>query len=308
MVAQQLINAIALGSIYALIALGYTMVYGIVRLINFAHGDVLMLGAFFGLFTMSAMSLSPFVLVLALIIAMVCAGLFNIVIEKVAYKPLRQAPRINILITAIGMSFFLENGARLIPTNFIESAPWLGFGSEYHQYPTLPDLTKAIQLGEGGASVSLMQITVLIIAVILMLLLSYTVKFTKIGKAMRAVSHDMNAALLMGINVNQVISFTFAIGGSLAAAAGILYASMFPSINTYIGIMPGLKAFVAAVLGGIGSVPGAMIGGFIIALAETFTKGYINTKLADAIVFGIMILVLVIKPSGIMGKNTIEKV
>lgn len=308
MAAQQLINAIALGSIYALIALGYTMVYGIVRLINFAHGDVLMLGAFFGLFAMSAMTLSPIVLILALLIAMICAAAVNVLIEKVAYKPLRQAPRINILITAIGISFLLENGSRLIPAGFIESVPWLGFGSEYHQYPTLPDLTKAISLGEGGASVSLMQITVFIVAVILMLLLSYTVKYTKIGKAMRAVSHDMNTALLMGINVNQIVSFTFAVGGSLAAAAGILYSSLFPSINTYIGIMPGLKAFVAAVLGGIGSVPGAMIGGFIIALAETFTKGYIDTKLADAIVFGILILVLVIKPSGIMGKNTIEKV
>lgn len=298
---QQLINALALGSIYALIALGYTMVYGIVRLINFAHGDVLMLGAFAGYFALTWLGTSAGAILAALVISMAFASIVGITIEKLAYKPLRKAPKINVLITAIGVSIFIENGSKTLP--FIGPNP--------RQFPR-PDwmsvnIMKSFGL-EKDLSISWIQVVVFIVTILLMISLVYIVNHTKMGKAMRAVSHDNEAALLMGINVNQVISFTFALGASLAAAAGMLYASMFPQITPYMGMTPGLKAFIAAVFGGIGSIPGAMAGGFIIAIAETFTKGFISSKVYEAVAFSILIIILIVKPSGIMGKDLREKV
>lgn len=291
---QQLINALALGSIYALIALGYTMVYGIVKLINFAHGDLLMVGAFAGYLVLHTLGVTPVTFILAFIFAMLFTACLGMLIEKLAYKPLRSAPRINALITAIGVSFILENGAKSLP--FIGPNPY--------QFPTFQN----VNIKLGSLNVSMIQILVFVIAILLMLLLNYVVNFTKMGKAMRAVSNDKPAAMLMGIDVNRIISFTFAIGGALAAAAGILYASSFPQINPYMGMMPGLKAFVAAVVGGIGSIPGAMIGGFFIAFAETLTKGFISSTYADAVAFGCLIIILIVKPAGIMGKDMREKV
>ncbi|MCX7710779.1 MAG: branched-chain amino acid ABC transporter permease [Clostridia bacterium] len=306
---QQMVNGIALGSVYALIALGYTMVYGIVKLINFAHGDILMVGAFAGFFVLTANGQdpskisNPLMLVLAFIIAMAVSALFGVIIEKTCYKPLRKAPKINLLITAIGVSIVLENGARVIP--------WIGPNPK--QFPVLKDIPiidgiSQMIKAQTGVFISPVQILSFIIAILLMLMLFYIVNFTKTGKAMRAASYDMGAAQLMGINVDNIISVTFAIGAALAAAAGILFALNYPQVEPYMGIMPGLKAFVAAVLGGIGSIPGAMLGGFIMGIAETLTKGFISSKLADAVAFGILIIILVIKPSGILGKNTREKV
>ena len=292
---QQMVNGISLGSIYALIALGYTMVYGIVKLINFAHGDVLMLGAFAGFFVLSALGVAtPFTLIVAFAVSMVICAFIGIVIEKTCYKPLRNAPRINTLITAIGLSIFLENGARVLPI----------IGPNPKQFPTMPNVTyKFFDVG-----ISQVQILVFGVSIFLMILLNYVINYTKMGKAMRAVSFDRGAAYLMGINVDWVISFTFALGSALAAAAGVLYASAYPQVEPYMGIMPGLKAFVAAVLGGIGSIPGAVLGGFIMGITETLAKGFISSELADAIAFGILIIILVVKPSGILGKNTREKV
>ncbi|MDR2111148.1 MAG: branched-chain amino acid ABC transporter permease [Spirochaetaceae bacterium] len=294
-VLQQLINGISLGSIYALIALGYTMVYGIVLLINFAHGDILMVGAYTAFFVLGAVGSGPAGMVIALALSMiVCAG-FGITIERLAYRPLRTAPRLNSLITAIAVSLILENGARVLP--FIGPNP--------RQFPR-PAVVN-IQLG-GGLSISNIQIIVIILSAVLMLALKYIVGYPTRGKAMRAVSYDMPAASLMGISVNGIISFTFALGSVLAAAGGVLYASAYPQVNPLIGMMPGLKAFVAAVLGGIGSIPGAMLGGFILGIAETFTKGFISSQFSDAISFSILIVVLLIKPTGILGRKLRVKV
>lgn len=291
---QQIVNGVALGSIYALIALGYTMVYGIVKLINFAHGDILMVGAFAGYFFLLQFGLSPLSLVGAFIASMAVSAVFGIVIERFAYKPLRSAPRINALITAIGVSLFLENGARVLP--FIGPNP--------RQFITV----KTVNMSIAGVGVSNVQLIVVAVSISLMIVLNYIVNSTKTGKAMRAVSYDTKAASLMGIPTNLIISFTFGLGSVLAAAAGILFATAYPQVEPYMGIMPGLKAFVAAVLGGIGSIPGAMVGGFILGVAETLTKGFISSQLADAIAFGILIVILLAKPTGIMGKNVREKV
>lgn len=291
---QQMVNGVALGSIYALIALGYTMIYGIIKLINFAHGDILMLGAFAGFFVLVAATVTPLTFIASFLVAMLICALIGIIIERTCYKPLRNAPRINALITAIGVSMFLENGARVIPQ----------IGPNPRQFPTFLN----VNYDFAGVGISRIQAIVFLVAIVLMIVLNITVNYTKIGKAMRAVSYDRGAALLMGINVNKIISFTFAIGSALAAAAGILFASAYPQVEPYMGSMPGLKAFVAAVLGGIGSIPGAMIGGFIMGIAETLTKGFISSQLADAIAFGILIIILVVKPSGIMGRNVSEKV
>jgi branched-chain amino acid transport system permease protein len=291
---QQLFNGLALGSVYALIALGYTMVYGIVKLINFAHGDVLMLGAFVGFFIVNSMGITPVSMLLCFVVSMIVCALIGMFIEKVCYKPLRNAPRINVLITAIGASIAIENGARVLPP----------IGPNPKEFP-VPHYKN---LNFFGINVNEVQVLVIAISIILMVLLVLLVNYSKIGKAMRAASYDRNAALLMGINVNMVISFTFAIGAALAAAAGILFASSYPQVEPYMGMMPGLKAFVAAVLGGIGSIPGAMIGGVLLGVAETLTKGFISSSLADAVAFGILIIILVIKPTGIVGKNTGEKV
>ncbi len=291
---QQLVNGLSLGSIYALISLGYTMVYGIVRLINFAHGDLLTVGAFVAYFLFSWLGLTPFSFILAFPLAMLVTAGLGMLIERTAYRPLKNAPKINSLITAIGVSLFLENLMRVLP--FI--------GTDFRRFPTLPSIKWEI----FSVSVSSNQVLVIAIAAVLMVLLMVIVDHTKTGKAMRAVSFDTKAASLMGINVNHIISFTFAIGSALAAAGGILYATSYPQVEPYMGILPGLKAFVAAVLGGIGSIPGAMLGGVILGLAETLTKGFISSQLSDAVVFSILIIILMVRPAGIMGKNLKEKV
>ena len=294
---EQLTNGISLGSIYALIALGYTMVYGIVMLINFAHGDILMVGAYAGYFILTALAASgmPYLaLALAFAGSMVLCGFLGIIIEKFAYRPLRNAPRLNSLITAIAVSLILQNGMRVLP--FVGPNP-----------RPFPGVIEG-KLSLGSFSISYIQLIVICISALLMILLTILINYTKTGKAMRAVSFDMQAASLMGISVNRTISFTFALGSVLAAAGGILYASAYPQIDPVMGAMPGLKAFVAAVLGGIGSVPGAMLGGFILGIAETLTKGYINSQYADAISFSILIIILLIKPSGLLGKNIRVKV
>lgn len=289
-----MVNGLALGSIYALIALGYTMVYGIVKLINFAHGDILMLGAFASFFVLSATPLTPATYVLSFVVAMLICAVIGILMERFCYKPLRNAPRINALITAIGVSIFLENGARVIPA----------IGPNPRQFPTFPN----VNYNFHGVGISRVQIMVFAVSVILMLALNYIVMHTKMGKAMRAVSHDRHTAMLMGIPVDRVVSFTFALGSALAAAAGILFASAYPQIEPLMGMMPGLKAFIAAVLGGIGSMSGAMAGGLILGVAETLTKGFISSQMADAIAFGILIVILLIKPTGLLGLKSNDKV
>jgi len=292
---QQLINGVSLGSIYALIALGYTMVYGIVKLINFAHGDILMIGAYAGFFVLGAMGTGPAGMLVAFVTAMIICPIFGLTIERLAYRPLRTAPRLNSLITAIAVSLILENGARVLP--------FIGPNPRPFPQPTVVN----IRLG-SYLQISNIQVIVIILSALLMLALNYTVNYTKRGKAMQAVSFDLQAASLMGISINGIISFTFAIGTILAAAGGVLFASAYPQVNPYMGMMPGLKAFVAAVLGGIGSIPGAMLGGFILGIAETLTKGFISSQFSDAISFSILIIVLLIRPAGIMGKNYKVKV
>ncbi|MDR2246372.1 MAG: branched-chain amino acid ABC transporter permease [Treponema sp.] len=292
---QQLINGLSLGSIYALIALGYTMVYGIVLLINFAHGDILMVGAYTAFFVLSALGAGPVGLLAAFVVsALICAS-FGIAIERLAYRPLRSAPRLNSLITAIAVSLILENGARVLP--FIGPNP--------RQFPQ-PAVVN-MDLG-GGLSISNIQVIVIFLSALLMLALNLLVNYTRRGKAMRAVSFDQGAASLMGISVNGIIAFTFALGSVLAAAGGVLYASAYPQVNPLMGMMPGLKAFVAAVLGGIGSIPGAMLGGFILGITETLTKGFISSQYSDAISFSILIVVLLIKPTGMLGRKIKIKV
>lgn len=298
---QQLINGLSLGSIYALIALGYTMIYGILRFINFAHGDVFMMGSFSGyylgiLFAASSggSSASFVIAILILILAMTICSLLGITIEKIAYKPLRNSPKLTILITAIGVSLFLEYSGQLV------------FGADPKSFPTLIDNKPVFSI--AGAVISSNPLVVLVTALFLMYVLRIIVLKTKIGTAMRALSFNQTAASLMGININAVISFTFIIGSSLAGAAGILYGLNYPSIDPLMGILPGIKAFVAAVLGGIGNIPGAALGGMIIGIVETFVVGYISPTYRDAIAFGILILILLFKPTGLLGKKEIEKV
>ena len=291
---QQLINGLSLGSIYALIALGYTMVYGIVLLINFAHGDILMAGAYAAYFALLKLGVSPLSIILAFLFSMLVCAALGMTIERLAYRPLRSAPRLNSLITAIAVSLILENGARVAP--FIGPNP--------RQFPR-PD-TFNIELGR--ISISNIQIIVIVVSAALMIALNYIVMYTKRGKAMRAVSFDMQAASLMGIPVDRTISFTFALGSVLAAAGGILFAFAYPQISPTMGVMPGLKAFVAAVLGGIGSIPGAMLGGITLGVAETLTKGFISSQYADAVSFSILIIILLVKPTGILGAKKRVKV
>ena len=291
---QQLVNGLSLGSIYALIALGYTMVYGIVMLINFAHGDLLMVGAYAGYFILASMGVSPFALLLAMFAAMIACAVVGLTMERFAYRPLRSAPRLNSLITAIAVSLILENGARVLP--FIGPNP--------RQYPTMP----TVNFNFGIISISNVQILVITVSIVCMLVLNYIINNTKTGKAMRAVSFDLKAASLMGVSVNRIIAFTFALGSVFAAVGGILYATAYPQIDPMMGYIPGLKAFIAAVLGGIGSVPGAMLGGYILAIAETMTKGFISSQYADAISFSILIIILLVRPTGIMGDKIRVKV
>ncbi len=287
---QQLINGISLGSIYALIALGYTMIYGIIKLINFAHGDIYMLGAYFGFFATTQLGLS---FIPAIILSMFCAAVAGIIIERIAYKPMRNAPRIAILITAIGVSFFLEY------TMILLVSP---------QPRTFPAVFTPVVYNIGPLVVNSQQIVILASAVILMAVLTYIVNKTTAGKAMRAVSFDADAARLMGINIDRVISTTFALGSALAAAGGVLVGVYYNSIDPLMGMMPGIKAFVAAVLGGIGIIPGAMMGGIILGVVEAMVSGFISSTLRDAAAFGILILILLYKPSGLLGKNVREKV
>jgi len=287
---QQLINGVSLGSIYALIALGYTMVYGIIRLINFAHGDIYMLGAYVGYFATAVLKMS---FLPALILAMVVAAVIGVAIERTAYKPLRHAPKIAVLITAIGVSLFLEYGGMLLVSP---------------QPRTFPELFTTQIYNIGGVIVNSQQVVILVISLALMVLLTYIVQRTKTGKAMRAVSFDADAARLMGIDVDRIISITFAIGSGLAAAAGVLVGVYYNSIDPLMGIMPGLKAFVAAVLGGIGVIPGAMLGGVILGVIEALVSGFISSTFRDAAAFAILIIILLFRPSGILGKNVREKV
>jgi len=287
---QQLINGISLGSIYALIALGYTMIYGIIKLINFAHGDIYMVGAYIGFFAITMMHVS---IVPALLISMIITGLLGMLVERLAYKPLRQAPRISVLITAIGVSFFLEYTMMY----FVSPTP-----------RTFPGVFDDVALHFGSFMVNGQQLLIFGITFILMVVLTYIVQKTKIGKAMRAVSFDVETAQLMGIDADRVISITFGIGSALAAAAGVLVGVYYNSIDPLMGIMPGLKAFVAAVLGGIGILPGAMAGGLILGVIEALVSGFISSTFRDAAAFAILILVLLFKPSGLLGKNTREKV
>jgi branched-chain amino acid transport system permease protein len=290
-VIQQFINGISLGSIYALIALGYTMVYGIIQLINFAHGDIMMVGAYTGWFCTTVLKLA---FLPSLMIAMVLSATLGMIIERIAYKPLRKASRLAALITAIGMSFFLEYGGILVLT------------PQTRTFPAVFPQTVYNPIGEITFKYG--DIVIILTTIILMSLLQFTVKYTRVGKAMRAVSFDKDAASLMGINVNNTISVTFAIGSSLAAAAGVLIGVYFNTINPLMGIMPGLKAFVAAVLGGIGIIPGAMVGGLAMGLIESFVSGIGFSTWRDAAAFFILIIVLIVKPTGLLGKNIREKV
>ena len=290
----QLVNGLSLGSIYALIALGYTMVYGIVKLINFAHGDVMMIGAYTGYFVLVWLGATPSGLICAFIAAMIVCALLSLAIERCAYRPLRSAPRLNSLITAIAVELILQNLMRVLP--FVGPNP--------RQFPTMP--TRQFNL--GIISVSNIQLIVIISSAVLMLILNYVINYTRTGKAMRAVSFDMGAASLMGINVNRTIAVTFVIGSILAGAGGVLYATYYPSVEPMMGYIPGLKAFVAAVLGGIGSVPGAMAGGVLLGVAETMVKAYVSSQYADAISYCILILILLVKPTGLFGKKRVVKV
>lgn len=287
---NQLINGLHVGAIYALIALGYTMVYGIVRLINFAHGDILMVGAYTAVVLITMLNL-PIPLVIVLVILM--CSLFGVLIERVAYKPLRNSPRISSLITAIGVSMLLQNLALLI------------FSPTPKPYPISLKIP-ALRIGSLmiGSTTTL---TIIISAVLMILLQSFVSKF-RAGKSMRAVSEDFDAAQLMGINVNNTISLTFAIGCALAGIGSLLYGLAYPTVSPTLGALPGLKAFIAAVLGGIGIIPGAILGGMIMGLAESLTKAYISSQLSDAVVYGILIVVLLFKPSGLLGRGTSEKV
>ena len=289
---QQIVNGITLGSIYALIALGYTMVYGIIKLINFAHCDIYMIGAYIGYFCMTFLNLG---FLPSLAIAMVICTLLGVLIEKIAYRPLRNATRISVLITAIGVSLFLEYG-----TMFFVKA-------KVRTYPQMTGLL-AKSMRVGNMNISMQQILLLGITIVLMIILQFIVRRTKLGKAMRAVSMDRDAAMLMGIDVDSTISFTFALGSALAGAAGVLVGIYYSSINPLMGVLPGLKAFIAAVFGGIGIIPGAMIGGYFIGMLEVMVSGHGLSMYRDAVVFAILILILIVKPSGLLGKNTGEKV
>lgn len=293
-----MVNGISWGSIYALIALGYTMVYGVLQLINFAHGDVFMLGAFFGYYfshwAKIAENPTPFGFVAVLFIAMAACALVGMIIERSAYKPLRQRPRLTVLITAIGVSLLLENGGQLF------------FGADPKFFPTL--LVEKKLYESSTLVISNLPVSVLGVSLALMAFLQFIVHRTKIGKAMRTVAFNREAASLMGVNTNNVISFTFALGSALAGAGGILVALNYPKIDPLMGLLPGLKAFVAAVLGGIGSIPGAMLGGMILGVAETMVSGYLSSSFRDAIAFALLVIILLVKPTGLLGSRVGEKV
>ena len=287
-----LLNGISLGSVYAIIALGYTMVYGIAKMLNFAHGDVIMIGGYVVFTVVSTLGLNP---ILALIIVVLICTLLGVLVERIAYKPLREAPSLAVLITAIGVSYFLQNVALLI------------FGANAKTFESIVPF-KTINLVNGKLIISGETITSIFTGIIIVAVLTAFINKTKQGQAMLAVSEDKDAAKLMGINVNKTIALTFAIGSALAAIASILLCSTYPSLTPYTGSMPGIKGFVAAVFGGIGSIPGAMIGGILLGVIEILSKAYISSQLSDAIVFAVLIIVLLVKPTGILGKKIHEKV
>lgn len=286
----QIFNGLQSGSVYALVALGYSMVYGIIMLLNFAHGDIIMVGAYITWIMVSTLALPP---VIGIVAAVAGCTLLGVLIEKVAYAPLRKSPRLSLLITAIGISFFLENVAQL----------WAGAGAK-----VIPPLLSGENFAFGSINISFVSLVTIVVSVISMILLTILVQRTKMGKAMRAVSEDMGSAQLMGISINKTISFTFAIGSALAGIGAVLYSCAYPQASPMMGSMLGLKAFVAAVLGGIGSIPGAMIGGFAIGLLESLVSAFGLSVWKDGVVFVILILVLLIKPTGIMGRAMTEKV
>ena len=287
-----ILNGISLGSVYAIIALGYTMVYGIAKMLNFAHGDIIMVGSYVAFIAINSMGLPVPV---SILLSVVVCTVLGMVIERVAYKPLRHASKLAVLITAIGASYFLQNVALLI------------FGANTKSFTSIVG-NGSIQLAGGTLSVTMVTIVTVIACVVIMIGLMAFMKYSKAGHAMLAVSEDDGAAQLMGINVNATIALTFAIGSGLAAIAGVLLYSAYPSLTPYTGSMPGIKAFVAAVFGGIGSIPGAFIGGILLGVIEILGKAYISSQLADAIVFAVLIVVLVVKPTGLLGKQIQEKV
>ncbi|MGT2834640.1 branched-chain amino acid ABC transporter permease [Streptococcus hyointestinalis] len=287
---QQLVNGLILGSVYALLALGYTMVYGIIKLINFAHGDIYMMGAFIGYYLINTYHMNFFV---ALVLTMVVTAFLGVVIEFLAYRPLRNSTRIAALITAIGVSFFLE----YIMVYFV--------GADKRAFP---QAIETVKYNLGSISITNVQLIILCVSIVLMVALQFIVKQTKMGKAMRAVSVDSDAAQLMGINVNHTISFTFALGSALAGAAGVLIGLYYNSLDPLMGMTPGIKAFIAAVLGGIGIIPGAALGGVLIGLLETFSISVGWSSFRDAVVYAVLIIILLIRPAGILGKNVKEKV
>ena len=289
---QYLINGISIGAVYAIIALGYTMVYGIAKMLNFAHGDVIMVGAYASYCVTSYLGLPALVSILVAIV--VCTTL-GILIEGLAYKPLRGTPSLAVLITAIGVSYFLQNAAQLI------------FGSAPKNFKSIIAM-KALNLFDGGLTITGEVLVTIVVCVAIMVGLTLFTSKTRMGKAMRAVSEDRAAAQLMGINVNQTISITFAIGSALAAVAGVPLCSTVPTLMPTTGAMPGIRAFTAAVFGGIGSIPGAMLGGILLGIIETFSKAYISTQFSDAIVFSVLIIILLVKPAGLLGKQIQEKV
>ena len=287
---QQCLTGISLGGAYALIAIGYTLVYGILRLINFAHGDIFMMAGYFMIFAMA--SLPWFI---AIPVTLIVTILLGVTIERVAYRPLRSAPRMSVMISAIGVSYLLQNLALLI------------FGADAKSFVTVIDVP-SVTLFDGQLVIKGITIVTIVVSVVIMVALTWFVRKTKPGRAMQAVSEDRDAAQLMGVNVNATISLTFAIGSGLAAIAGLLLCSAYPTLTPYTGAMPGIKAFVAAVFGGIGSIPGAMVGGILLGIIEIFGKAYISSQVADAIVFAVLIVVLLVKPTGLFGKNIQEKV
>ena len=289
---SHLVNGLSLGSVYAIIALGYSMVYGIAKMLNFAHGDVIMIGAYISFCVMQYLGLPSIVAVLA---AMVVCTLLGVVIERLAYKPLRQATSLAVLITAIGMSYLLQNAALLI------------WGANPKVFPSVVTIP-SIQLFDGQLKITAETIMTVLANIVIMIALTLFTGKTQMGKAMRAVSEDKGAAELMGINVNLTISVTFAIGSALAAIAGVLLCSSYPALMPTTGSMPGIKAFTAAVFGGIGSIPGAMVGGVLLGVIEILGKAYVSTELADALVFAVLIVVLLVKPTGLLGKPVQEKV
>ena len=291
MLLQQLINGIALGSTYALIALGYTMVYGIIALINFAHGEIFMVGAFVGLLMVTVGKVNIFV---ALVAAMACSMLLGVAIERVAYRPLRQSSRLSALISAIGVSIFLSTLSLML------------FGADAKGFPDTTFPVRQVTL--AGAEISTLQLLIIGVSALLMIGLEFIVRKTKIGKAMRATAEDYRTAALMGINVNRVISFTFALGSSLAAAGGVLVGLLFNAVSFNMGLMAGLKAFAAAVLGGIGSIPGAMLGGLLLGVAEVMGVAAGYSSYRDAIAFAILVLVLLVRPTGLLGQKIQKKV